>query len=253
MKKLLASAILILIAVAVMGQYNNKRLVWLDMGLDIGLGTANLTNSNLRDDNNITMQTFNASNAFGANIGLRFPSGLAFFAEGDIARYGQLYNIKHPEKSYSYSKKMKLNGYTAGATIRYLTKLGLYLETGPTFLFLKDASAKYRGNYPDDLYEDQTERYRSFSARVLTGAGMQIFTTVNNRLHINFGFRSIFNATDIMQEVVDAPSLDYSAYYPSYNSPKSTNLIALRLRLEVTYGLGFLKRTTSGQIQMQMF
>ena len=252
----LAAVLLLSIINHSWGQGNAEKGVWFNLGIGGEFGNSNMMNTNLSDDENISIEKFNNSSALHARTGITLNQAFNISVEGQLSSYTQKYDIEQFNR-YDYAKHITVETLEAGLFFRYINVYGIYLEGGPKFSLMQEVNAEFVGNSPDGLQNDQTERYKDYSLSAMGGIGLAFYGTKNDRFRVNLGVRAYYGIGNIMEAndypVFDAEGYGFSGNSEIYEENHPTRIVSFRLKLDLNYYFGFMGQSPCGQRRIRFF
>ncbi len=221
--------------------FNTYAQLWFDIGAKGGYGTGFLINKTLNKDNRLSV-TPGSNYFYGGKLGINF--GEEHTISLDFSYNNNSYSFLQTGllgTSQSYKYTINYSAFTFAPLYKH-TSDAQYLEIGPEFSFVKNASVSDMANPLSPNANGNAINPHLMGA--VFGFGGYIIG--NQKLSLSMGLRFHYYFTNLTSSSFSGTNYPL-VNYPDITTHASTNPLAIQVLVEVNYSLAQLARASCGK------
>ncbi|MBO4371398.1 MAG: hypothetical protein J5826_00560 [Bacteroidales bacterium] len=195
---------------------------WLTIAVKGGGGTFMMLNQDLKNTDNLTLETFSPSYCFGGRLGVVFGNYVGVSFEYLGGGFKQKYSCQLVPSTVEGNFDFKATDMLA--LVRYTGEYGFYAELGPKFTTIK--KAEY--TFAQQPVEDVKPLFKEKNVAIAFGMGFMPYN--GDRVQVSIGARAAYGFKDMVED-------DKEPFYDLTSQPVTaeTKNLNVQILLEVNY------------------
>lgn len=244
MKKNFILLVLFLFTHSSYAQQNGMSSGWVTVGLKGSAGISALLNSNVNDDDLVSVDFFTPNYNYGIKAGIGLYR-IGVYYEFMPGYFSASYDLKDPNK---YNKKLGYKTLDHILLFRFIAEDGGWFEIGPKLTQTKKLTVS---NSVDADYNDITQDLINSNYFSLC-AGFGFSAYIGEKISVAIGPRVSYSFSDLITDNTHQIVND-GVYTPDYDTYEQSNPLAIQITAEFTYDIAYFGKTRCKRRRIMFF